>query len=329
MSVFTAFSHCLFFARGGRTVYLGPTSSIQTYLEGVGFPMPLGENIADFTIDVIDGQVPRIGRDGEPDRNFVPEEQLPIMWTSSMDAPLTFSGEIFQKDVSIDAAHAPFDCEDARVLMQLEHELKKMLGSFKEELTVADIGRLCRLKHIDVGQGDFGGVEDDTENMYDTGFVGTESRRYSGFFHLICNLAPRFSAKKDSNPVAIYQGLHAQLCENLPAGERLTVDSFIRLLKASHGTGSVNSGGDTDAVDTKPLKDRPAPSFWSQLGTLCSRNLAKFNFSNLFVQLAVCIVAACIVGPSHNGALIYPEIPNTAQGGIIIFSIIVPGISIL
>jgi len=79
-SVFRCFSHCILFAKGGRLVYLGPTGSIQRYFEEIGFTLPHGENVADWFIDIVSGQSAR-SLEGEVDREFIPERDLPKIWS--------------------------------------------------------------------------------------------------------------------------------------------------------------------------------------------------------------------------------------------------------
>jgi ABC-type multidrug transport system ATPase subunit len=79
-SVFRCFSHCILFAKGGKLVYLGPTSAIQKYFEDLGFTLPSGENVADWFIDIVSGQCVRKLPDGSIDKDFVPENDLPKLW---------------------------------------------------------------------------------------------------------------------------------------------------------------------------------------------------------------------------------------------------------
>ncbi|CAK0904849.1 unnamed protein product, partial [Prorocentrum cordatum] len=57
-SLFTLFSDVLLLGKGGRTVYLGPSTGAKVYFEGHGFGMPTDENPADWFMDVICGEVP-------------------------------------------------------------------------------------------------------------------------------------------------------------------------------------------------------------------------------------------------------------------------------
>merc|ERR1719436_1647427 len=43
-AVFSAFTHLLLLAKGGKSVYCGETSGMRPYLESVGFRYPEGEN---------------------------------------------------------------------------------------------------------------------------------------------------------------------------------------------------------------------------------------------------------------------------------------------
>lgn len=57
-SLFTLFDDVLLLGKGGRTVYLGPSTSAKDYFESIGFEMPQDENPADWFMDVISGEVP-------------------------------------------------------------------------------------------------------------------------------------------------------------------------------------------------------------------------------------------------------------------------------
>lgn len=55
------FDDVLLLGKGGRTVYLGPTSKALGYFTDLGFEIPQHSNPADFFMDVISGSVPRKG----------------------------------------------------------------------------------------------------------------------------------------------------------------------------------------------------------------------------------------------------------------------------
>lgn len=57
-SLFTLFDDVLLLGKGGRTVYLGPSTNAKEYFESIGFEMPKDENPADWFMDVICGEVP-------------------------------------------------------------------------------------------------------------------------------------------------------------------------------------------------------------------------------------------------------------------------------
>eukprot|EP00927_Polykrikos_kofoidii_P044079 TRINITY_DN38144_c0_g1_i1.p1 TRINITY_DN38144_c0_g1~~TRINITY_DN38144_c0_g1_i1.p1 ORF type:complete len:857 (+),score=126.03 TRINITY_DN38144_c0_g1_i1:41-2611(+) len=56
-SLFTLFDEVLLLGRGGQTVYLGGATSATGYFENLGFKVPTGENLADWLMDVISGEV--------------------------------------------------------------------------------------------------------------------------------------------------------------------------------------------------------------------------------------------------------------------------------
>jgi ABC-type multidrug transport system ATPase subunit len=55
--IFTMFDDVLLLGKGGRTVYLGPTSETLAYFEKLGYRCPLYQNPADFFMDVISGAI--------------------------------------------------------------------------------------------------------------------------------------------------------------------------------------------------------------------------------------------------------------------------------
>uniref|UniRef100_A0A6U6G2C4 Calmodulin n=1 Tax=Zooxanthella nutricula TaxID=1333877 RepID=A0A6U6G2C4_9DINO len=68
-SVFTLFDDVLLLGKGGRAVYLGPSSGAKRYFEGLGFSMPQDENPADWFMDVLSGEVANAKiEDFEPDQ---------------------------------------------------------------------------------------------------------------------------------------------------------------------------------------------------------------------------------------------------------------------
>ena len=53
--IFNLFDNVLFLAKGGFTVYFGPTERVQTYFEKLGFELPNSVNPPDFYLDIISG----------------------------------------------------------------------------------------------------------------------------------------------------------------------------------------------------------------------------------------------------------------------------------
>lgn len=65
-SVFTTFTHVLLLAPGGKQVYLGPTKTVHEYFIRLGFEFKIGENVADWIIDIVSGNCSRL-KNGNPD----------------------------------------------------------------------------------------------------------------------------------------------------------------------------------------------------------------------------------------------------------------------
>ena len=136
-SVFKCFSHCLLLAKGGRTVYLGPTGGIQPYFESLGFTLPSGENVADWFIDIVSGQSARKMEDGSVDREFVAEKDLPRMWKEA---------DVSDLAVIVDKRRSSLDgMNEEEVLERLQLDMPP-----DEPLTVQDIERLCRVHEVPV-----------------------------------------------------------------------------------------------------------------------------------------------------------------------------------
>eukprot|EP00592_Proboscia_alata_P005780 CAMPEP_0194371264 /NCGR_PEP_ID=MMETSP0174-20130528/19658_1 /TAXON_ID=216777 /ORGANISM="Proboscia alata, Strain PI-D3" /LENGTH=412 /DNA_ID=CAMNT_0039149219 /DNA_START=1244 /DNA_END=2479 /DNA_ORIENTATION=+ len=55
--VFDAFDRVIVLAKGGNTVYEGPARCALQYFEGLGYDLPLGENVADWLVDISTGMV--------------------------------------------------------------------------------------------------------------------------------------------------------------------------------------------------------------------------------------------------------------------------------
>jgi len=87
-SLFTLFDDVLLLGKGGKTVYLGPSTGAKPYFESLGFEMPANENPADWFMDVISGEVPnaRIS-------SFKPE-MLFDMWQESANEQMASAREL-------------------------------------------------------------------------------------------------------------------------------------------------------------------------------------------------------------------------------------------
>ena len=72
--IFEMFHDVLLLAKGGRTVYLGPTKDALSYFESLGFECPNHVNPADFLIDVISEQQP------DKDGNIIKDDELVRLW---------------------------------------------------------------------------------------------------------------------------------------------------------------------------------------------------------------------------------------------------------
>eukprot|EP01135_Chromosphaera_perkinsii_P007607 Nk52_evm63s914 gene=Nk52_evmTU63s914 len=91
---FAQFDDLLLLGKGGRTVYTGPVEEAEAYFNSIGFPMPKGENPADFFLDVTSGKIARVGED----EDFDPA-QLFVLWEQHLGRTNTrTSTQIHQED---------------------------------------------------------------------------------------------------------------------------------------------------------------------------------------------------------------------------------------
>eukprot|EP01135_Chromosphaera_perkinsii_P012005 Nk52_evm13s2568 gene=Nk52_evmTU13s2568 len=65
-SAFAQFDDLLLLGKGGRTVYAGPVDEATAYFASIGFDCPMGENPADYYLDVVSGRIPRNGQKFNP-----------------------------------------------------------------------------------------------------------------------------------------------------------------------------------------------------------------------------------------------------------------------
>ena len=283
-SVFRCFSHCLLLARGGRTAYLGPTGAAQAYFEALGFDLPTGENVADWFIDILSGQSVKKTPAGVAERDFVPERDLPVIWTTKGNeimAGIATRGEATSNSVPGTIVHRLGNSlSEEHIVAELTQALNLALNT---ELTVSDLTRLCRMKEIEM-----------------------------------------------SSPVVV-EGLHKQLLDSLPAGERLTTKSLAGIIKKSCAEEeSASASRRASATDLssaavasgQKLVNRQGASFVTQIGSLVQRNVAKFDTTELIVKSVIAAVGAIIVAVTFKDTIDYSQIPVSVQSPLILFAII-------
>jgi len=120
-SLFTLFDDVLLLGKGGKTVYLGPSSGAKPYFESLGFEMPSNENPADWFMDVISGEVPN-----SQIPNFRPE-MLFDLWQDHAHEQRESSSQ-------------PLRGSDARLLSQAE-ERAILWGKLEEAWEHIDVNR--------------------------------------------------------------------------------------------------------------------------------------------------------------------------------------------
>ena len=275
-SVFRCFSHCLLLAKGGKTAYLGSTGFIQGYFEKCGFVIPGGENVADWFIDIVSGQsVRHLEQDGAIDNDFVPERDLPKIWTEKGKQII----EALATDKNQMARAASMQVGSS--VESIEEELSGVLklSGPETEVSPRDIARLCKKN----------GVEANADTVV---------------------------------------ALHAQFANSVPNNGKLTLKSLALVLfkNSQEDLAKSSSGSATDEANRKgsgeKLVNREGQSFMSQLNTLVSRNMAKFNTKDLLTRCLVAVIGSVVVTFSTKGEMDYSLIPANFQSGLLLFSII-------
>jgi len=316
-SVFNCFSHVLMLAKGGRTCYLGPTSLIQEYLVSLGFIMPSNENVADWCIDVVCGQIAHQNELGEVDRCFVPEKDLPVMWLASGD---TFLKKTVAPNPSGEEAGPAVERSQGGVSIdEFEQRLLEVMQvSAHDELGAGDINRLCCLENIIVES------NQDRENVQNV----SGSNDFSTNWFFLCNvvdlaITSRMSANKAAEDSS--RRLYRLLADDLPEGSKFTVKSLAVLLSKYRSNDKVDVAKDDSAQDPRhdEIVDRAPPSFVSQLATFMARDVAKFNASKMLGQCAVAVVGATIVANAKKGQLDYATLPLQSYSGMLILTLVI------
>ena len=262
-SVFKCFSHCLLLAKGGRAVYLGPTGSIQAYFEACGFELPPGENVADWFVDIVSGQVVRKSLDSD----FVAERDLPIIWKIRGLGILAYD------------CHSLHEAGGSRKSLDVSsdtvEELEQILDlNPNDEITRKDIARLLKLKEIEV------------------------------------------------NAAYLIDGLYSQILHSLRPGQKLTVQTLVSVLKRSCREDTARSRVDGSTMGLEKLVNRPGAPFWTQLFYLIKRNVAKFNFVELFVKSLIAAFVSTSVSLLFKPMIDYYLTAIVVQPPLTLFSII-------
>jgi ABC-type multidrug transport system ATPase subunit len=125
----------------------------------------------------------------------------------------------------------------------------------------------------------------------------------------------------DASPDTV-ASLHGQFRDSCPQGKKLTVETLASVIHKNSGKQTFStSSPPAGAYDTK-LVNRTGPSFGSQLNSLISRNVAKFNTTDLLLRCLIATLGAIIVTFASKGALDYSMIPVNNQSGLLLFAII-------
>ena len=151
-SMFNMFHEVLFLGKQGRTVFLGPPTTVLPYFGSLGFDLPPNWNPADFCLDVISGAVPCRGRpDFQPEvprilskPSITPATQPPDKAIESLDScpPSSNSGaenrvSLTNRDLCMvtyiyhyQALHLQMDCSLPQMRCRLSRAQKSAFSWF-------------------------------------------------------------------------------------------------------------------------------------------------------------------------------------------------------
>eukprot|EP00951_Prasinocladus_malaysianus_P046642 scaffold647839_cov38-Prasinocladus_malaysianus.AAC.2 len=133
-SIFTGCDDVLFLGKGGRTVYLGPTTFAATYFENQGFTLPPNDNPADFCIDVLSGSMRKEG-----DMNFKPADLFDTWIQQGVSAVEGFRarGVLPERD-PLDTPKTPYNDGTKRQTIVMPRDVECMSNIFRDIDTDSD-----------------------------------------------------------------------------------------------------------------------------------------------------------------------------------------------
>jgi energy-coupling factor transporter ATP-binding protein EcfA2 len=135
-SLFTLFDDVLILAKGGRTAYLGPSSTVCPYFETLGFKKPSDENPADWLMDIVSGNV------ANPNWTKFSSETLVTAWEDrDKDAMEQSKAKLQTKATRI------WTAEDDRAVLAgaLEEEWEKVDVTRQGSLSISQIEALLAI----------------------------------------------------------------------------------------------------------------------------------------------------------------------------------------
>ena len=311
-SVFNSFSHVLMLARG-KTVYLGPTSLIQKYFVSLGFVPALHENVADWCIDVVCGQIEHRENSEEIECNFVPVSDLSEMWLKYGKPFMSKNADVARRLTDEDLTHTTsrdIGPQEPSSIYEIETRILDITGiSAHDEIGTKEFSKLCFF---------VSGVHDHSGSRIEVEQRCRIRRLVECLENVIVTtlklVTLLYIHKEDVAEPSLM--LHKLFLDKLPQGSTLTAASLALLL--------VNDDNDSESGFKHQIIDQQSPttSFISQLATYMTRNAAKFDVMRLFAQCAVAVVGAGIVANTNNGELVYEHLPRLTYSGILILSLI-------
>jgi len=307
-------------AKGGRAVYLGPTSFVQDYFVSLGFVPPMHENVADWCIDVVCGQIEHRDELEDLNCNFVPKSDLPAMWLKYGKA---FIEGVVTRRFTVNENHAARNAgqQELSWIREIEARILDILDiSALDEISARDFSKLCNIQSGILDHQDSSRIEVE------------QTRRFGRLVECLDKLlatTPKSTHCDHTDKVESSLILYNHFMSRLPQGSTLTATFLAQLLVENNGGKEIkheicvdNIAISTEHSHHRQIIDRAPTSFCAQLVTYMARNAAKFDMARLIGQCAIAVVGASIVANTNNGELVYEHLPRLTYSGILILSLI-------
>lgn len=326
-SVFRTFNDVLLLGKGGRTVYIGPTGEIQEYMMRLGFSLPPGENVADWFIDVVCGQILRMRGDGSLVDKFDP---------SDLFAEWKWEQAAREDGIRRDVGDGLTAFETDFVLELIRRDQIPDAIFFKEEKkhkqSEAEIADAARQRFRRRRASQLGRVGEVRSHLMLTcpalGAASQVSHQSKGSFlnpnlilaeKILSILDKQFSSEESFDSIYLNRQDVLMLCHELDLEASTTqVDALIQILGddeqsiplsvLTKATIQTVTTSDLFSADSTPEKlvDRPVPGRARQLYFLLSREVVGFDVVFYFVALLGVAIAGWAIGIMNRSSELLP-----------------------